>query len=721
MPRRFRLLFSIFVFCCACPLANAQTSLSCTPTGGPPLVRSEGITERLGDLFLNCSGGTANMQVTVNITIFLTVNITNRINDTTASDVIFTIDSGAGPQPANVPAILSAPNTLVFNGVNFHTSSTGKVVLRIANIRGAANRSPFGPNGPITAFIGLNGSSVTPLTNSQVSVGTPMRGLYASMSTKIICAPRGSPFPDNTRSLAAFFNVGAIYNTTRVTEGFADAFNTRSDFQGLNADTGMRIMVRYSGFPASARLFVPDVVAGSDTLQPTAGGDYGLLPSGGRYAPNGNGSLLLARVLFTDANGAGGSVAYFPDVAGSGPVSFDSVSEVSLLNGSGIAVYEVVDDNPFVQEFAEFPTFLGLPPNTTNGASTSEDISLAPVSTVMIASHTDPIPRFQSLAPPQDCTLIGDCGANYFPKLYVNAPATVTFTEQSNSNSQVAYIPVNNQGGGVMQWTVTVRYSNGSGWLTVDPSSAINNGTIRVDASPKNLAAGTYQAIITVDAGSVAGSRTVPVALTVTPAPPPPSLNPVVNSVLNGASFVSGSLAPGSIATLMGAKLSGIDVSVSFDGMPAKVLYDSDTQVNLYVPVELAAKSAATMMVSVDGRTSGPQIVPLAPFTPAIFRNGVLNQDYSLNSPDHPAAVNTVVQIFATGLSGTGAITAKLNGQTISAPYYAGPAPGILGVQQVNLQLPSDLAGPTASIAVCGGATPDQAVCSPAIQITIAQ
>jgi uncharacterized protein (TIGR03437 family) len=195
----------------------------------------------------------------------------------------------------------------------------------------------------------------------------------------------------------------------------------------------------------------------------------------------------------------------------------------------------------------------------------------------------------------------------------------------------------------------------------------------------------------------------------------------VIASVLNGASFAPGALAPGSLATLMGSKLAGSNVSVAFDGMPGKVLYDSDTQINLYVPMELAAKTSAQMLVTVDGRAASPQNIALAPFTPAIFKNGVLNQDYSVNSPDHPAPSGTIIQVFATGLSGSGTITAALNGRMINVPYYAGPAPGLLGIQQVDLQLSSGITGPTASIAVCGGATPDQQVCSPAIQITVTQ
>src|SRR5690348_9156888 len=171
MPRRFLLFFAVLLlFGSTVRFAKAQTALTCTPSGGPPVVKSEGITERLGDLLLNCTGGAPNAQVTINLSVFLTVNITNRVNNNTATDVVFTIDNGSGPQPSNVPGVLTAPNTLVFNGVSFTLSSNGSVALRIINIRGAANRAPLGPNGPITAFIGLNGSSVAPLTNSQVTV-----------------------------------------------------------------------------------------------------------------------------------------------------------------------------------------------------------------------------------------------------------------------------------------------------------------------------------------------------------------------------------------------------------------------------------------------------------------------------------------------------------------------------------------------------------------------
>jgi uncharacterized protein (TIGR03437 family) len=196
---------------------------------------------------------------------------------------------------------------------------------------------------------------------------------------------------------------------------------------------------------------------------------------------------------------------------------------------------------------------------------------------------------------------------------------------------------------------------------------------------------------------------------------------PNITAAVNAASFAAGPLAPGSLATLSGTKLSGNNVTATFDGLPAQILYDGSTQVNVLVPSALGSKSSAQLVVTVDGNASPPLNVNLAPFAPGIFQNGILNQDNSVNSANRPAAPGSVIQIFATGLSGNGVITAKIGDQVITQPYYAGPAPALSGVQQVNLIVPADLTGATASISVCGGATPDQVVCSPAVQIALGQ
>jgi uncharacterized protein (TIGR03437 family) len=720
MLRPFLICFLLFLIFGAFDFSNAQPILTCNESAVPPIVTGEGIAERTGDIVLNCSGGTPGARVTGNLSIFLTVNITNRVIGSTVTGVVFTIDNGSGPQPVNVPGIIAGPSTLIYNGVSFTLSSTGTATLRIADIRAAAIQLGLTPNTSIQAFLGFN-SSLVSLTSSMFNVGTPIRGLYAGFSTSLICSARGSQLPDDPTSLAGFLASKAAFSSTRLTEGFADAFSQRSAWQSLNADTGTRFLITYSGFPSGARLFVPNVIAGSDTVTPTAAGDLVVPASGGRSAPGGAGSLLLARVQGTDANGAGGSLLYTPGAPGSGTVSFDLMSEVIVNNGVGFAVYEVMDANPTVQESAQFPTFLGLAPFSGAPVITSEDVSLAPVSTVTEATAHDPIPRFQAMPPPPDCSIIGDCGAIYYPRLFVDT-TPLNFTAQSGGNFQEGYVRVNNKAGGHLVWAATVSYTNGSGWLRLDPADGIDNATIFVTALPGNLTPGTYQAVLTVDGGPQAGIDTVPITFVVTPgqSPPPP---PMVKSVVNAATFVAGPAVPGSLATLLGAQLAGNKVVVGFDGLSAKVLFDSDTQINLVVPAGLGNKPSSLMTVIVDGSATVPQSVALATFSPGIFKNGILNQDGSVNGPSHPAPPESILQIFATGLSGNGAITARVNGGVIDPPDFGGAAPGIPGVQQVNVQLPAGLTGTSASVAVCGGTPgrPDQAVCSPPVEITLAQ
>jgi uncharacterized protein (TIGR03437 family) len=719
----FRPLFALFsVLICAAvlPAARANT-LTCSPSAVPYIVHGEGITERTGDIVLACSGGSPNATLTVNFTVFLNVNITNRLA-TAPSDALLGVtlsaDNGTGPQSISTTPILLGPASLAFDGVTFTLSPTGSVTLRLSGLRGAANELNFA--GTLQVLIGFNPNDALSLPSSQFTIGIPEHGLYDGFSDTIICSQKGSPLPANTASFASFLASGAAFASTRVTEGFADSFGPLSDWQNQGADTGTRIIVQYSGFPSGAQLFVPTVVAGSDATQPTAGGDLGFAASGGKYTPGGTGSLLLSLVQNTDANGAGGTPLYTPGAPGSGTVSFDSMSAVSLTNGAGVAVYQVMDANPSIQESAQFPTFLALAPFSGADVQTVENVSLAPISTVYKATATDPIPRFQQITIPEDCTIVGDCNAGYFPRLSVVEPS-VSYTAQAGSATQTQYIAIRNASGGVLQWTASLTYTNGSGWLNVSPLQGQNDSGIRIDAIPGTLAPGTYNAILTIDGGPLAGTVNEPITLVITSATAPAIEPPSAQSLVNAATFTAGAVAPGSIATIAGTQFSGKTVTVTFNGLAAQVLFSNDTQINVIVPAGLAGKTSAQVVVTVDGTASAPLTANLAPFAPGIFANGVLNEDYSVNSSKRPAALGSIIQIYATGLSGTGVITARIGTQAIAQPYYAGPAPGFPGLQQIDLILPSDLTGSTVNVSVCGGPSAAQVVCSPPVPVAITQ
>lgn len=704
---RLSVFLLIFAFSAA---AQTGSSPSCSTTATNQTVRQEGLTEPLGAIVLNCSG-TPGSSLSTNITVSLNAAVTNRTTGAgTALNLFATVNTGAGAVPSGM-ATLVLPNAVAFNNVSLTVPASGTFSIQIAGLRASvtqfvssSNPLAIAPN--ITASLSTN----LALNNPNLVVGSVQRGLLATYSSNgITCV--GSPVP-STVNIANLFTTGTNFVSTRITEGFGGAFLPKD----ASSDTGTRIVISYSGFPSGSQVFVPDLVAGNDTVQPTAGGDIGEVQSGGIYAPTANGSLLLARVLGADANGAGGSpLTVKASIAGL--VALSGASAVTLTNGSGIAVYEVIDSNPSLLESAQFPTFLGLnaAPNATPVVA-SDAVSFGPISTVTAATATDPIPRFANLPPPSDCQANGDCGASYFPALTVDT-TSLQFTGQAGGTFQTQYVRVNNKGGGLLLFTASLTFQSGSGWLTASPNSGVNDATIRLDAAPGNLGAGVYNATLTINAGS-AGTRTVPVTYTLTAPAPPPVAVITVSSITNAATLQPGPLVAGSLATIKGQNF-GTTATVTFDGIPAQILYDSATQINLQVPSAVASpKTSSQVVVTVNGMASAAQTVLLAGVAPGVF--GTLNQDGSVNTAATPTHAGQVVQVFATGLisAASGPVTAILSGTSIPALIYSGPAPGLTGVQQVNFAIPPAQSAGPASLILCAANGP-QPVCSPASTLAV--
>ena len=329
------------------------------------------------------------------------------------------------------------------------------------------------------------------------------------------------------------------------------------------------------------------------------------------------------------------------------------------------------------------------------------------------------MPRFAALEPESDCALQGDCGS--FPKLVVKAP-TLEFTAESGAPRVGTWISASNAGGGVLAWTGYVTYTNSSGWTRLAFASGAGSsggGRVQLTVLPESLDPGIYEATLTIDAG-IAGLQNLPVKLTVTP--PSGPLGPKVNAVLHAATFAHGAFAPGSLISIMGLRLGGKAVAVTFDSIAARLLYTGDKQINLEIPAALAGKTVTKMTVTVDGTSTPPVLVDLTPIAPGVFANGILNQDNSRNSEQVPAAGGSVIQIFATGLppADIGTVTAKIHDVWITSPEYAGPAPGLVGVQQVNLRVPEGWPAMDTSVIVCATRTTTGVrTCSPQAPLSV--
>jgi uncharacterized protein (TIGR03437 family) len=674
----------------------------------------------MGDILLECTGGVPFGGVNGNLSIFLSVPMTNRVNGNGVTDVNLTIDQGFGPMPTNAQARYLNSSTISFSGIAFNLSSTGGVNLRLSNLRGAANQAGVDTGRQITALLSFNGGELISFSNNVFPIGTTARSLFSSSTSSLICAQYGSPSL-STLTMSNALAVQASYSTVRVTEGFPSSLAPKSDISFQNADFGSRIVVRFTGVPQGVHLYVPDGVVGYDGLQPTSAGDYGLTPAGGTYAP-GNGTLLLLRIPSADVNGGG---------LGSGPAIpvptettvFDSLEEVTVApDGSAEATYEVFDSNDATVQSATIPSFLYVPPNLVQSFTTiNEDVVLGVSSTSLDTSSAATIPRFVPVAAPNDCSTFGDCGASYFPVLAVDTKS-ITFNLTTLDAAQSQHIVISNTGGGNYLWNAQITYLNGPAagypWLQLSETSGINRGGVDVRVVPGTLPPGTYDAVIYIDGGPIAGTAQIPVTFNYVYQQP----TPIVINAVNTANLVPGFLVPGSQAAILGSRLSGTNISVTFNGTPATVLSSvSDSRLDVQVPYTMASQQYALVVVTIDGSSSTPGLlIPIGVSNPAIFAGSILNQDNSNNTPQNGALSGTMIQVFATGLPVSGYYSGKIHNLVIQGDnlVYAGPAPNIIGVQLVQMIVPP-LPSMTTSTAVCGGPTQANQTCSPAVNVTV--
>ncbi|MDE3199241.1 MAG: hypothetical protein KGN84_23020, partial [Acidobacteriota bacterium] len=210
---------------------------------------------------------------------------------------------------------------------------------------------------------------------------------------------------------------------------------------------------------------------------------------------------------------------------------------------------------------------------------------------------------------------------------------------------------------------------------------------------------------------------------------------PAVTSggVVSAASW-SSPVAPGQLAAIFGTNLAATTAaasapypnslagtSVTIDGVPAPIQYVSPTQVNVQAPASLTIVNydvrTAHVVVTTSAGSSAATALSLANTFPGFFTAdgsgcgqasalNIPNPFFTgINSHDNSAAPGDYIALFGTGFGLAAAQPADgtapsdptpLNMQPSLlvdsnpvTPIYAGLAPGLAGVDQINFQLPA--------------------------------
>jgi uncharacterized membrane protein len=305
------------------------------------------------------------------------------------------------------------------------------------------------------------------------------------------------------------------------------------------------------------------------------------------------------------------------------------------------------------------------------------------------------------------------------------APTSVTFNATAGSGDPAAAsVAVTNTGGQPLTGlSVTLSYTSGQpgGWLTANLDQTTAPATITLQPVTGSLAAGTYDATVSV-ASSVASNspQTVSVTFTVAPAPLPPTIGLSATNVAFTATAGSGDPANQSVnvTNTGGGTVDGLSTTITYaSGQPSGWLDASLSGTTAPATLTLQATTgslapgnySATVSVASNTASNSPQAVNVS-FTvttpPAI---GVSPSSVSFNAMaggGDPASQNVSVTNTGGGtLSGlatsvtyvtgpSGWLTASLNGATAPVTLNLQATTGALapGTYTANVAVTSNVA-----------------------------
>jgi uncharacterized protein (TIGR03437 family) len=251
-----------------------------------------------------------------------------------------------------------------------------------------------------------------------------------------------------------------------------------------------------------------------------------------------------------------------------------------------------------------------------------------------------------------------------------------------------------------------------SGSLDASTISTDSDGIARFRWTP-STSAGTLR--VTLDGGSEITVSAVPL----------PSVTP--NGIVNAASYVP-AITPGSLATIFGTLLtagvtahafpplpfglSGVQVMVN--GLPAQLLYVSDSQINFLVPAAITGETA-TIEITNPAGSSSPFAAQVRPVSPGIFfgegnAGAVLIANTGLTTAERPAVAGDYLEIYCTGLGGASAdMTQAAIGGVPAMVSSVTALTQFPGLYQINIVVPEGVpSGDQPLVVTANGATSNE-------------
>jgi hypothetical protein len=410
-------------------------SFTCYANGGVSTpARESGVTEPVGDMVLNCTGGTPTAQgvpiPAYDVTLLLNTLVTSRLLASTwgeplllldepphgsatlcasATGVCSNIGNGTGDTTyyvrgggQNVDAFQGqvGPSSITFKSVPIDPPPTnGSRVLRIANVRVNASlfspSDPSGPPTPVVATIDIPSQGAVALPNPTQTLAFVQQPFTFAVLTA--AGDASLPGPVALASCADSRMVPVA--TLGYEELFATAFKRRNTATSLAAPTALADQNALTAGTYNTETAFYDHGLVGNTLR----GDVslaGLADAGTRLKATFT-NVPAGAHLFVDAQSSGGGAtvaqltatetgAYSPAGTGAAP------AEVPIVDGTGTAVWEVLasDENHF--DNLRLGVYVEVPGNTaTAGGTAALGGDLAPTSSDGSAS-AGPVPRFAS-------------------------------------------------------------------------------------------------------------------------------------------------------------------------------------------------------------------------------------------------------------------------------------------------------------------------------------